>query len=68
MKVYPVAAYLTQRTPGLKIVAQVPDDPQPLGVGFSQNNQGLRDAVNAALVSLRSDGTYRTLTAKWNVG
>jgi ABC-type amino acid transport substrate-binding protein len=68
MKVYPVAAYLTQRTPGLKIVAQVPDDPQPLGVGFSKNNQGLRDAVNAALVSLRSDGTYRTLTAKWNVG
>jgi ABC-type amino acid transport substrate-binding protein len=67
MKVYPVAAYLVQETPGLKIVAQVPADPQPLGIGFNRDNPGLRTAVNSALASLKSDGTYRGLTAKWNL-
>ena len=36
MKVYPVAAWLAQQTPDLVIVAQVPDDPQPLGIGFAR--------------------------------
>ena len=67
MKVYPVAAYLTRQTPGLKIVAQVPADPQPLGIGFNRDNPGLRAAVNGALVSLKSDGAYRSLAAKWNI-
>jgi ABC-type amino acid transport substrate-binding protein len=67
MKVYPVAAYLTQQEPGLKIVAQVPDDPQPLGIGFNRDNPGLLAAVNGALAALKSDGTYRALTAKWNL-
>jgi ABC-type amino acid transport substrate-binding protein len=67
MKVYPVAAYLAQQTPGLKIVAQVPADPQPLGIGFNRDNPGLLAAVNGALASLESDGTYRRLAAKWNL-
>jgi ABC-type amino acid transport substrate-binding protein len=67
MKVYPVAAYLAQRTPGLRIVAQVPDDPQPLGIGFRQDNPGLRDAVNAALASLQADGSLRRLADKWKI-
>ncbi len=67
MKVYPVAAYLVQQTPGLKIVAQVPADPQPLGIGFNRDNPGLLAAVNGALASLGSDGTYRRLAAKWKL-
>jgi ABC-type amino acid transport substrate-binding protein len=67
MKVYPVAAYLTQQEPGLKIVAQVPDDSQSLGIGFNRDNPGLLVAVNGALVALKSDGTYRALAAKWNL-
>ena len=39
MKVYPVAAWLAARTPGLKIAAQVPNDPQPLGIGVRKAMQ-----------------------------
>jgi ABC-type amino acid transport substrate-binding protein len=67
MKVYPVAAYLTRQTPGLKIVAQVPADPQPLGIGFNRDNPGLLAAVNGALASLESDGAFRNLAAKWHL-
>jgi ABC-type amino acid transport substrate-binding protein len=67
MKVYPVAVYLAQQTPGLKIVAQVPADPQPLGIGFNRDNPGLRAAVNAALASLKADGAYHSLAAKWHL-
>ena len=33
MKVAPVAAWLVAKRPDLRIVAQVPDDQQPLGTG-----------------------------------
>ena len=36
-KVAPVAA----KRPDLRIVAQVPDDPQPLGIGFGKNQAAL---------------------------
>ena len=36
MKVDPVAAWLTRQNPGLRIVAQIPHDPQPLGIGLKQ--------------------------------
>lgn len=67
MKVYPVAAYLARQTPGLKIITQVPNDPQPLGVGFNRGNPGLLAAVNGVLASLKSDGTYQRLAAKWHL-
>jgi hypothetical protein len=46
MKVYPVAAWLARETPGLRVVAQVPDDPQLLGIGFNKSNPALVAAVN----------------------
>jgi ABC-type amino acid transport substrate-binding protein len=67
MKVYPVAAWLTHQTPGLTIVAEVPDDPQPLGIGFSNNNPRLLVAVNRALTDMKRDGTYARLAQKWGV-
>jgi ABC-type amino acid transport substrate-binding protein len=67
MKVYPVAAYLAARTPGLRIAAQVPDDPQPLGIGVSRDNPGLLEALNGAITALKADGTYTALTRKWHL-
>ena len=67
MKVYPVAGWLARRTPGLRIVAQVPDDPQPLGIGFNKNNPELMAAVNGALSGMKKDGAYAPLAHKWGV-
>jgi ABC-type amino acid transport substrate-binding protein len=67
MKVYPVAAWLARQTPGLRIVAQVPDDPQPLGIGIAKDNPGLLAAVNRALADMKADGTYARLAQKWGV-
>jgi ABC-type amino acid transport substrate-binding protein len=67
MKVYPVAAWLARRTPGLRIAAQVPDDPQSLGIGFNKNNPELMGAVNGALSGMKHDGTYAHLARKWGV-
>jgi ABC-type amino acid transport substrate-binding protein len=67
MKVYPAAAWLARQTPGLRIVAQVPYDPQPLGIGLNKNNPGLVAAVNARLAEIIEDGTYARLAQKWHV-
>jgi ABC-type amino acid transport substrate-binding protein len=67
MKVAPVAAYLARRMKGLKIVAQVPDDPQLLGIGFAKDERALETAVNAALASMRADGTLAKLARRWGV-
>jgi ABC-type amino acid transport substrate-binding protein len=67
MKVYPVAAWLARQTPDLRIVAQLPDDPQPLGIGVARDNPGLLAAVDRALADMKRDGTYARLAQKWGV-
>jgi ABC-type amino acid transport substrate-binding protein len=67
MKVYPVAAWLARQTPGLRILGQVPDNPQPLGIGFNLGNSGLVTAVNGALADMKRDGTYKALAGRWGV-
>jgi ABC-type amino acid transport substrate-binding protein len=67
MKVYPVAAWLARQTPGLVIAAQVPDDPQPLGIGFRHDEQALLAAVNGVLADMQRDGSYARLAQKWGV-
>ena len=52
MKVYPVAVWFVRQTPGLHILAQVPDAPQPLGIGFNRDNPGLVAAVDDALAEM----------------
>ena len=68
MKVYPVAAWLARHTPGLTIAVQVPDDPQPLGIGFRRENRELLVAVNRALADMTRDGSYARLAQKWEWG
>lgn len=36
MKVAPVVLWLVRRTPGLRVIGHVPDDPQPLGIGCNR--------------------------------
>jgi ABC-type amino acid transport substrate-binding protein len=45
MKVAPVATWLAAKHPGLHILAQVPADPQPLGIGFRKSETALLAAV-----------------------
>ena len=65
MKVAPVAAWLAAKSPDLLIVAQVPNDPQPLGIGFGKNQPALLAAVNGALVAMQRDGSMNQLKEKW---
>ena len=67
MKVAPVAAWLAARRLDLRIVAQVPDDPQPLGIGFGKNEPALVAAVNGALGTMLQDGSMERLKSKWGI-
>ena len=67
MKVAPVAAWLAAKSRDLRIVAQVPDDPQPLGIGFGKHEPALVAAVNGALAAMQRNGNMRRLKAKWGV-
>jgi ABC-type amino acid transport substrate-binding protein len=67
MKVAPVAAWLAAKSPDLLIVAQVPNDPQPLGIGFGKNQAALVAAVNGALVAMQRDGSMNQLKEKWGL-
>jgi polar amino acid transport system substrate-binding protein len=67
MKVAPVAAWLAAKSPDLRIVAQVPDDPQPLGIGFGKNQPALLAAMNGALAAMKRDGSMNQLKEKWSV-
>jgi ABC-type amino acid transport substrate-binding protein len=67
MKVAPVAAWLAGRSPDLRIVAQVPNDPQPLGIGFAKKNSGIMMAMNQIITAMQRDGSLQRLKEKWNV-
>src|SRR3954471_10885185 len=67
MKVYPVAAWLSRQTPGLRILGQVPENPEPLGIGFNLDNPGLVATVNGALTAMQRDGSYKALADRWGV-
>ena len=59
--------WLRAKGPDLRIVAQVPDDPRPLGIGLGKNQPGLLAAVNGALAAMRRDGSLNQLKKKWSV-
>jgi ABC-type amino acid transport substrate-binding protein len=67
MKVTPVATWLAAKSPDLRIVARVPDDPQPIGIGFRRTETALRTAVNTAIGTMQQDGSLARLRTKWNV-
>jgi ABC-type amino acid transport substrate-binding protein len=65
MKVAPVAAWLSAKRPDLRIVAQVPNDPQPLGIGFEKKNSGMVMAMNQVIATMQRDGSLKRLKDKW---
>jgi ABC-type amino acid transport substrate-binding protein len=67
MKVAPVAAWLARKRPNLRIVAQVPNDPQPLGIGFEKKNSEMVMAVNQVIATMQQDGSLKRFKQKWNV-
>lgn len=46
----------------------VPGEPNPYGIAFEKSNTGLRDAVLAALNSLKADGTYLEIANRYALG
>jgi len=45
----------------------MPDDPEPLGMGFAKDEPALKTSLNAALASMRVDGTLAALAGRWGV-
>jgi ABC-type amino acid transport substrate-binding protein len=48
----------------LKLVEEITTNEQ-YGFAFSDQNTGLRDAVNVALATIKSNGTYDEIYKKW---
>ncbi|WP_022888141.1 ABC transporter substrate-binding protein [Agromyces italicus] len=63
---FPQMAYNVKKTPDtFKIVYE--EQKSILGIGIHKDNTGLRDALQAALLKLVSDGTYDALLEKWGL-
>lgn len=65
IKVFPVADYLVKHNPSLKILMPVPDDPQPLGIGFHKDDTDLLQRINQILADMKQDGGYDKIYRKW---
>ena len=61
----PVSAAIVKDTSrGLKIIEEIPTGEQ-YGIGVSKDNPDLLKAINDALATLRSNGTYDEIYSKW---
>jgi polar amino acid transport system substrate-binding protein len=64
----PVVAYAVTTTEGaLEIVGQ-PYDTAPYGIVLAKNQGDFAKGVQGAVQALITDGTYKTILDKWNVG
>jgi ABC-type amino acid transport substrate-binding protein len=45
----------------------VPNDPQPLGIGFGKKNAGMVMAMNQVIATMQQNGSLKRLKEKWNV-
>jgi ABC-type amino acid transport substrate-binding protein len=64
IKLFPVISWLTKDRPQLAVALQVPTH-EDLGIAFATDNQPLCEAVNETLDTLKRDGTFEALTARW---
>ncbi len=63
----PVAAYEVQKDPNnLKISGGI-IEVAPEGIALRKNDAALSDPVKAAFEKIKTDGTYASILAKWNV-
>jgi polar amino acid transport system substrate-binding protein len=63
----PVASYAVTTTSGAVEVVGEPWDTAPYGIILAKNQGQFAQAVQGAVQSLITDGTYKTILEKWNV-
>jgi len=64
IKLHPVISWLTKDRPRLAVPLEVPTHEQ-LGIAFAKDNEALCAAVNGALATLRGNGEFARLQARW---
>jgi ABC-type amino acid transport substrate-binding protein len=64
IKLFPVISWLVKGRPQLSVPLQVPTH-EKLGIAFAKDNRELCDAVNRALATLRANGEFARLQARW---
>jgi ABC-type amino acid transport substrate-binding protein len=64
IKLFPVISWLVKDRPKLSVAMQVPTR-EKLGIAFAKDNDGLRNAVNSALQTLRANGEFACLHSRW---
>jgi polar amino acid transport system substrate-binding protein len=64
IKLHPVISWLVKDRPRLAVPLEVSTHEQ-LGIAFAKDNVALRDAINASLVTLRGNGEFAKLQARW---
>jgi ABC-type amino acid transport substrate-binding protein len=64
IKLHPVISWLVKDRPRLSVPLQVPTHEQ-LGIAFARDNEALCGEVNRALATLRGNGDFARLQARW---
>jgi polar amino acid transport system substrate-binding protein len=64
IKLFPVISWLVRDRPKLLVAMHVPTR-EKLGIAFAKDNDGLRNAVDGALQTLRASGEFARLEARW---
>jgi polar amino acid transport system substrate-binding protein len=64
IELFPVISWLVKDRPRLSVPLQVPTH-EKLGIAFAKDNDALRAAVNHALATLRGNGEFARLEARW---
>jgi polar amino acid transport system substrate-binding protein len=64
IKLFPVISWLVKGRPQLSVPLQVSTH-EKLGIAFARDNRDLCDAVNRALGTLRANGDFARLQARW---
>jgi polar amino acid transport system substrate-binding protein len=64
IKLFPVISWLVKDRPALSVPIEVPTH-EKLGIAFAKDNAELCDAINRAIVTLRDNGEFARLRARW---
>jgi polar amino acid transport system substrate-binding protein len=64
IKLFPVISWLVKDRPQLSVPIEVPTH-EKLGIAFAKDNEDLCDAVDRALATLRDNGEFARLQARW---
>jgi ABC-type amino acid transport substrate-binding protein len=61
----PIAAHFARAVAGLRLAGPLPGSDAAYAIMVRKGNDGLRNALDAALEKLEADGTLRRLRARW---